>query len=110
MKTNKLFLSLASLAFCIQACSPKLDAPSPLQPSSGTENFTKFVAIGNSLTAGYADGALYKAGQENSFAKMVNEQMMSFGASAPVMPYMPEFTGGTTALEKDRGFTLNLWY
>ncbi len=42
----------------------------------GNTYFTSFVAIGNSLTAGVADGALYEDSQKNSFpnliAKMAN--------------------------------------
>ncbi|MEE8341701.1 MAG: SGNH/GDSL hydrolase family protein [Candidatus Neomarinimicrobiota bacterium] len=42
----------------------------------GNADFTSYVAIGNSLTAGVADGALYEIAQKNSFpnliAKMAN--------------------------------------
>jgi lysophospholipase L1-like esterase len=34
-------------------------------------DFTKYVSIGNSLTAGYADGGVYKEGQENSFPNIL---------------------------------------
>ncbi len=37
----------------------------------GEADFTSFVAIGNSLTAGVADGALYKDSQKNSFPNLI---------------------------------------
>lgn len=47
--------------------------PLPESPeyTSGSADFSKYVAIGNSLTAGYMDGALYTAGQSNSVAAML---------------------------------------
>lgn len=37
----------------------------------GNADFTSFVAIGNSLTAGVADGALYETAQKNSFPNLI---------------------------------------
>lgn len=37
----------------------------------GNADFTSFVAIGNSLTAGVADGALYEDSQKNSFPNLI---------------------------------------
>ncbi len=49
-------------------------------PTSGTADFTKLVTVGNSLTAGYMDGALYDAGQEASFANILATQMQLVGS------------------------------
>lgn len=62
----------------ISACSPsdptnKTVGNSGTQ-SSGNASFIKFVAIGDSLTAGYTDGALYLLGQQNSFPLMLAQQ------------------------------------
>lgn len=46
----------------------------PTTPSKGNADFTKYIAIGNSLTAGYQAGALFTAGQENSFPKILSTQ------------------------------------
>ena len=43
--------------------------------SKGDADFTKFVSIGNSLTSGYRDGALYIDGQNESFPSMIAAQM-----------------------------------
>ncbi|MEE8479322.1 MAG: SGNH/GDSL hydrolase family protein [Candidatus Neomarinimicrobiota bacterium] len=37
----------------------------------GNADFTSFVAIGNSLTAGVGDGALYETSQKNSFPNLI---------------------------------------
>jgi len=62
----------------ISACSPS-DPTNKTVGNSGTQSsgdadFTKFVAIGDSVTAGYADGALYLLGQQNSFPLMLAQQ------------------------------------
>ncbi len=62
----------------ISACSgTDVSNPPPLNSgaaSPGNADFTKFVAIGDSLTAGYADGALYLLGQQNSFPSILAQQ------------------------------------
>ena len=80
MKTNKLYTLLIAIIFL--GCSQDLDTiepiippppPPPPTPDSGTADFSKFVAIGNSLTAGYQAGALFTEGQENSLPKIMND-------------------------------------
>jgi len=51
-------------------------APAPEVPAiSGDADFSNFVAIGNSLTAGFMDGALYSRGQANAFPNLMAAQM-----------------------------------
>jgi len=42
-----------------------------LSGSPGSVNFSKYVAVGNSLTAGLMDAALYNSGQANSFPNIL---------------------------------------
>ncbi len=42
-----------------------------------TIDFSRFVAIGDSITAGYADGALYYQGQVNAFPNLIARQYQS---------------------------------
>ncbi|MFU8813022.1 MAG: hypothetical protein ACNA78_08640, partial [Balneolaceae bacterium] len=49
--------------------------------SEGDANFTNYVAIGNSLTAGFMDAALYNLGQQNSLAALINEQFVAVGGT-----------------------------
>ena len=50
--------------------------------SSGTADLSKYVAIGNSLTAGFADGALYNAAQQRSFPALLAQQFVHAGGAA----------------------------
>ena len=50
--------------------------------TSGNANFTKVVAVGNSLTAGFMNGALYNDGQNNSYASIIATQMKEVGGGS----------------------------
>ena len=68
--------TFAFLAVGLVSCDPEFDSPVTDDGfySNGTADFSNFVAVGNSLTAGYADGALYIVGQENSFPNILANQ------------------------------------
>jgi lysophospholipase L1-like esterase len=80
MPINNKFAQLAGVVITcavISACSQDVSNPPPLNSgtaSSGDADFTTFVSIGDSLTAGYADGTLYLLGQQNSFPLMLAQQ------------------------------------
>ena len=99
---NKIF-KLAGVAFTcavIAACSADVSNPPPLNSgtaSAGNADFTKFVAIGDSLTAGYADGALYLLGQQNSFPNMLAQQFADVGGGAFTQPLVGDNLGGLLA-------------
>ena len=61
---------------------------------SGQADFTRYVAVGNSATAGIADGALFIASQENSFANLLAAKMMYAGGGEFTAPWMDDNTGG----------------
>lgn len=42
---------------------------------TGNADFSSYVAVGNSLTAGFQNNALYRSGQEYSFPKMIARQL-----------------------------------
>tara|TARA_R100001369_G_scaffold954_1_gene3010 strand:+ start:31227 stop:32792 length:1566 start_codon:yes stop_codon:yes gene_type:complete len=67
---------LPFLALGIISCEPELDNPVDEIGfySNGETDFSNYVALGNSLTAGYADGALYLTGQENSYPNIMAQQ------------------------------------
>lgn len=66
--------------------------------TSGEANFSRYVALGNSLTSGYRDGALYISGQNESYPNMISAQMKLAGGGAFKQPLMPNDTGGFTNL------------
>ncbi|MDR5589416.1 G-D-S-L family lipolytic protein [Christiangramia sp. SM2212] len=67
------FKYIAILALGVVSCEPELD--NPIEDgnvySNGEADFSNYVALGNSLTAGYADGSLYITGQENSYPNIL---------------------------------------
>jgi len=67
---------LPFLALGVISCEPELDKPVDEAGfySNGETDFSNYVALGNSLTAGYADGALYLTGQENSYPNIMAQQ------------------------------------
>lgn len=83
MKTYHILLLLALMS--LMACQPELD---DFTTSSGQADFTTYVAVGNSLTAGYADGDLYLSGQENSYPAILATQMKAAGCSEFRQPLM----------------------
>lgn len=57
-----------------------------IEANAGSADFSNYVAIGNSLTAGFQDAALYNTGQRFSLAAQLNGQF--------------EYVGGTTSFNQ----------
>ena len=83
-----LFMLGAALVGCDGEYDSLVDANADRNPipdteveaSQGDADFTNYVAIGNSLTAGYMDGALYNNGQDFSLAAQISGQFELTGA------------------------------
>jgi hypothetical protein len=65
---------------------------------AGRADFSTFVAVGDSLTAGFADNALYRHGQENSYPAILAQQFMLAGGGAFTQPLMPVGATGKMSL------------
>jgi hypothetical protein len=65
--------------------------------TSGEADFSKYVTVGNSLTAGYADGALYLNGQLNSYPNIIAGQMQFAGGGEFNQPLVNDNAGGLLA-------------
>ncbi len=67
---------MAILALGFVSCEPELENSIEDEGfySSGEADFSHYVALGNSLTAGYADGALYLTGQNNSYPNILAQK------------------------------------
>ncbi len=97
---------LALLAFfgiffisCKNDDDPVADVPDPMPPieyTSGTANFSNFVAVGNSLTAGFSDAALFIDGQTASFPNMMADNFALVGGGNFNIPFMADNLGGVT--------------
>jgi len=62
--------------------------------TSGEADFSTFVSLGNSLTAGFTDNALFIAGQENSMPNILAQQFALAGGGNFVQPLMNDNVGG----------------
>ncbi|MBS1772917.1 MAG: hypothetical protein JST82_08650 [Bacteroidetes bacterium] len=77
---------LGLMACLMASCKPNI---TPNQATRGDADFTRYVAVGNSLTAGYADGSLYREGQMNSYPAILYNQFKIVGAGNFVQPLLP---------------------
>ncbi len=80
------FLSAAGILFFLmifKGCEPAFEDQSP---DPGEADFTRYVAIGNSLTAGFTNNALYREGQLRSFPNLLSQQMQDAGGGPFVQP------------------------
>lgn len=95
--TIKIFLSL--LVIGLVSCEAEFENPVTDEGfyTSGTANVAKFVSVGNSLTAGYADGALYITGQQNSYPNILAQQFALVGGGEFTQPMMSDNIGGLLA-------------
>ena len=94
MKKHFLFLSIGILCATMVGCKPKVDAP---DISSGRLNVSKYVAVGNSITAGYADNALYYDGQQVSYANLLAGQFKLIGGGEFKQPLVDPASPGIGA-------------
>jgi hypothetical protein len=104
MKTFKLYsyrylfiLGVMALA----ACKPEINN---FKPSKGTADFSRYISVGNSLTAGYADGGLYREGQMNSYPSIIAKQMLTVGGGAFTQPLFTSEQANGSGYLKLTGF------
>lgn len=100
MKMNKLkyiWILAAALGFtaCSDDDSSSDDVSGPLpELTAGDANFSTYVSLGNSLTAGFADNALYRISQENSMPNILSSQFSLVGGGNFNQPLTNDNTGG----------------
>ncbi len=80
----------AVLLLSFTGCQPTIE---DFPASSGNADFTRYVALGNSLTAGYADGTLYKSAQANSYPAILARQFAKVGGGTFVQPVVDNEIG-----------------
>jgi lysophospholipase L1-like esterase len=85
---NDIFKKLSTLAFLsagllLSSCDPEIEAPAI---SKGELDLTRYIAVGNSLTAGYSDGGLYREGQLSSYPNILAGQFRQAGGGDFVQP------------------------
>ncbi|MGB5272507.1 MAG: G-D-S-L family lipolytic protein [Flavobacteriaceae bacterium] len=70
--------------------------PTPENYSSGSADFTKYVSVGNSVTAGLSDAALFIDGQVASYPNMLATSFAAAGGGSFSIPLMADNLGGIT--------------
>ena len=72
----KLIASIFLTALIFISCDDYTDLTPPVKDKvSGNANFARYVALGNSLTAGYQSGTLYQSAQVYSYANLIAKQV-----------------------------------
>ncbi|MEJ8803766.1 SGNH/GDSL hydrolase family protein [Pontibacter sp. H249] len=87
----------------LTSCEPEIDTPNP---TAGSEaNFSKYIAVGNSLTAGFQDNGLYREGQLSSYPAILADQFREVGGGNFVQPLFPENQRNGSGYLRLVGFT-----
>jgi lysophospholipase L1-like esterase len=102
MKNFKHYIFIVAGLVWLSACKPTIS--NTIKPSRGTADFSRYIAVGNSLTAGYADGGLYLAGQQNSYPSIIAQQMQSVGGGSFAQPLFPADQSNGSGYLKLTGF------
>jgi len=104
------FIYLAVLSALFASCEPEFDNEvTNATYSAGEADFSSYVAIGNSLTAGYMDGTVFRTGQQYSYPNILAQQFAIVGGGAFTQPSYEDdinntggFLLGSTAITSTR--------
>jgi lysophospholipase L1-like esterase len=81
------FIYLSVLAFMFAGCEPEFENElSDSSYSAGDADFSSYVAVGNSLTAGFMDGTMSREGQQYSFPNLLAQQFAVVGGGEFTQP------------------------
>lgn len=106
IKRNYIKYMTVIVALALWSCEPKVDE---FTPAAGDADFSKFIAIGDSYTAGYSDGALGVRTQESGFSYILAKQLEHVGSGSYNQPLVEsEGSIGTTVI--DQNGTLNGYF
>ena len=94
MKKYKNTLYILAVCGSMVACKPKIDEPAV---NKGSLDVSKYISVGNSITAGYADNALYYDGQQVSYANLLSGQFAKIGAGEFKQPLIDPTSVGIGA-------------
>ena len=93
---NTIKFMIGLLAIGLVSCEPEFENAVTDEGfyDAGDADFSNYVSLGNSLTAGYADGALYRSGQEDSYPNIMAEQFGFVGGGDFTQPLTSDNLGG----------------
>lgn len=84
------FIYLAVLAAGFASCEPEFENEVNANYTAGDADFTSYVAVGNSLTAGYMDGTVSRVGQTYSFPNLLAQKFALVGGGEFTQPSYAE--------------------
>ena len=84
--------ALTLLGLTLGGCQVDITEP---KASAGGVDVSKYISVGNSLTAGFADNGLYLEGQQSSYPALLAGQFAQVGGGSFVQPLFPaaQFNG-----------------
>lgn len=101
MKNFKYILLVSSVFFftnCNDIEDVDLNPMEVVEPkpdlTAGSADFSNYISLGNSLTAGFTDNALFKASQENSLPNLLAQKFALVGGGSFTQPLMNDNFGG----------------
>lgn len=102
--------SIIISSLSIISCNTDFDTDlSDIAITNGNADFSTYVSLGNSLTSGHRDGALYRDGQLESYPAIIAKQMQQAGGGEFTQPLIPNNTGGFSDLPSFTGkYTLKV--
>lgn len=102
------FIYLAILAAGFASCEPEFENPVAQDYSAGDADFSSYVAVGNSLTAGYMDGTVSRGSQVNSFPNLLAQQFALVGGGEFTQPSFAEDVDNVGGILGVSGFNKRL--
>lgn len=94
---KKIILSTIAVSALLFTTGCKTDFDTDVKDiavTKGEADFSNYVSLGNSLTSGYRDNALYIDGQNESYPNIIAGQMKLAGGGNFVQPLMADNNGG----------------
>ncbi|WP_396148206.1 G-D-S-L family lipolytic protein [Flavobacterium sp.] len=102
------FILVAALAIGFAGCEPEFENEVNAAYTSGEADFTSYVAVGNSLTAGYMDGTVSRVGQTYSYPNLLAQQFALVGGGAFTQPSFAEDVNNLGGISGIPGFGTRL--
>lgn len=93
MKLHSLSTWLLAMLLILAGCKKE---PKPTNPNAGSADFSRYIAVGNSITAGYTNGGLYLEGQQAGYTNIIAKQLATAGGGSFSSPlFSPEQSNGS---------------
>ncbi|OYQ37460.1 G-D-S-L family lipolytic protein [Flavobacterium cyanobacteriorum] len=107
MKNKFIYIAILTAGFA--ACEPEFENElSNSSYSAGDADFSSYVALGNSLTAGFMDGTVSRVSQQYSYPNLLAQQFALVGGGTFTQPSYAEDVNNTGGISGIPGFNTRL--